>query len=81
MEKAKTPKCDQRAVNKYIKNNYDRISLTLYKGQKDVIQAHANAHGYKGINAVISRAIRAQIIQDGGDVAAWDALAPDRAED
>ena len=50
------PKANQRAVNKYVKNNYDRINVTMPKGRKDVIQAYAAAHG-ESVNGFINRAI------------------------
>ena len=33
-------KAQQRAVNKYMSENYDRINLTVPKGQKEIIKAH-----------------------------------------
>lgn len=66
--------------NEYIAQAYDRVNLTLYKGQKAWIAGQMLRPG-DSLNKYIQRAIRSQIIQDGGDVAAWDALAPDRAED
>ena len=38
-----TTKASQRAVNKYMKENYDRINLTMPKGNKEIVQAHAEA--------------------------------------
>ena len=49
-------KANQRAVNKYVKNNYDRINVTLPKGQREVIQSHAEKQG-ESVNAFICRAI------------------------
>ena len=49
-------KANQRAVNKYVKNNYDRINVTLPKGQREVIQSHAEKQG-ESVNAFIRRAI------------------------
>lgn len=49
-------KAQQRAVNKYMAANYDRINLTLPKGKKDVIKAHVAAHG-ESVNGFINRAI------------------------
>ena len=51
-----TTKAQQRAVNKYMKDNYDRVNLTLPKGQKDRIKAHAENRG-ESVNAFINRAI------------------------
>jgi len=53
---APTSKAQQKAVNKYMKNNYDRINLTVPKGKKESIQAHANEKG-ESVNAFIGRAI------------------------
>ena len=33
-------KAQQKAVNKYMKNNYDRINLVMPKGKKEVIHPH-----------------------------------------
>ena len=71
----------QAYANDYISNKYDRCNVTMPKGAKVLLQQHSKKHGDKSVTALIVRAIRTQIIQDGGDVAAWDALVPDRAED
>lgn len=49
-------KANQRAVNKYVKNNYDRINVTMPKGKKDIIQAHAETNG-QSVNSFINEAI------------------------
>lgn len=49
-------KAQQKAVNKYMRDNYDRVNLTLPKGRKDEIRAHAEAHN-ESVNAFINRAI------------------------
>ena len=49
-------KSQQKAVNKYMKKAYDRVNLTLPKGKKDVVSAHATEHG-ESLNGFISRAI------------------------
>ena len=49
-------KAQQRAVNKYVKNNYDEIKVRMPKGKKEVIQAHAAQQG-ESVNAYINRAI------------------------
>ena len=51
-----TSKAQQKAVNKYMRENYDRINLTVPKGKKDEIKAHAEAQG-ESTNAFINRAI------------------------
>lgn len=49
--------------NKYIAKTYDRINLTVMKGQKETIRAHAAARG-ESVNAFISRAIRETMERD-----------------
>ena len=49
-------KAQQKAVNKYMAANYDRINLTVPKGKKDTIQAHAEAQG-QSVNGFINAAI------------------------
>lgn len=61
------PKANQRAVNKYKKNNYDRIEITVPKGQRAVFQAHAEAHG-ESVNGFITRSIREALDRDTGTV-------------
>ncbi len=51
-----TSKAQQRATNKYISKSYDRINLTLPKGQKQIIEEYAERHGMS-INAFIRQAI------------------------
>jgi len=51
-----TTKASQRAVNKYMRENYDRINLTVEKGKKDAIKAHAESKG-ESVNGFINRAI------------------------
>lgn len=60
------PKANQRAVNKYVKNNYDRINVTMPKGKKNIIQAHANSAGLS-VNAYINRAINESIAKESSD--------------
>ena len=58
-----TTKAGQRAVNKYMKENYDRVNLTMPKGKKDVIQDHATQRG-ESVNAFINRAINETMERD-----------------
>lgn len=57
-------KAQQKAVNKYMAANYDRINLTVAKGRKDIIKAHADAHG-ESVNGFINRAIDEAMERDG----------------
>ena len=56
-------KAQQKAQNKWIAKAYDRINLTVPKGKKDTIQAHAEAQG-ESVNGFINRAIDHQISYD-----------------
>ena len=56
-------KAQQRAVNKYVANNYDRVLVTMPKGQKDLIKSHAEAHG-ESVNGFINRAIAEAMERD-----------------
>ena len=56
-------KAQQRAVNKYVKNNYDEIKLRMPKGKKEIIQAHAAQRG-ESVHAYINRAIDKAMSED-----------------
>lgn len=57
-------KANQRAVNKYMKNNYDRINVTMPKGKKNIIKAAAEKRG-ESVNAYINAAIDERLKADG----------------
>lgn len=61
--KTKVSKAQQRAVAKYMKNNYDEIKVRTDKGQKEIIQAHAAAMN-ESTNAFINRAINETMERD-----------------
>lgn len=60
-----TSKAAQRAVNKYMKENYDRVNLTMPKGKKDKIQEQADGQGMS-VNAYINAAIDEKMERDNG---------------
>lgn len=66
-------KASTRAQNKYIAKAYDRINLTVPKGRKDIIQAHAEAHS-ESVNGFINRAISEAMERDGGDSGASEGV-------
>ncbi len=57
-------KAQQRAVNKYMSENYDRVNLTVPKGKKDKIKAAAAAAG-ESVNAYINAAIDQRMEREG----------------
>ena len=56
-------KTSAKSKNEWIAKAYDRINLTVDKGQKDIIKAHAESRG-ESVNAFINRAIENQMKQD-----------------
>lgn len=58
-----TTKASQKAVNKYMKENYDRINLIMPKGKKDDVQAYAARAG-QSVNAYINTAIDEKMERD-----------------
>ena len=62
-EENKISKAQQKAVNKYVRNNYDRINVTFPKGQKEVITAAAEAAG-ESVNGYIKKAVEQRMQRD-----------------
>lgn len=69
-----TTKAGQKAVNKYVKNNYDRINFTISKGGKDILKEYADKHS-ESVNAYIKKAVinrikadMAEFGEDSGDI-------------
>lgn len=54
--------------NKFIAEKYDRINLTVPKGRKAEVQAHAEAHG-KSVNGFINEAIDEKMARDESQAA------------
>lgn len=50
--------------NDYIARAYDRINLTVEKGKKDAIKAHAESKG-ESVNGFINRAINETMEREG----------------
>lgn len=72
-----TSKAQQKAVQKYKKEKYDCVLLTMKpKGQLDAMKAHAASRG-ESVNAFINRAIREAMDRDTG---AGTAAEPERVE-
>ena len=58
-------KAQQRAVSKYMKENYDVYQIRMPKGKKEVIKAHAESRG-ESVNGFVNRAIEETMERDGG---------------
>lgn len=54
-----------RYNNNYIKQAYDRINLTVPKGQKEVIEAAAKRSGDRSVNGFINRLIADELTRLG----------------
>lgn len=59
-------KASSASKNKWMAKAYDRVNLTMPKGKKDTVQAHAAARG-ESVNGFINRAIDSQIERDGAE--------------
>ncbi len=68
-------KAQQKATNRYISKNYDRINLTMLKGERDKVKSHAEARG-ESVNGFINRAIKETMERDK----ATEATADDQEE-
>lgn len=50
--------------NEFISKAYDRINLTVPKGEKEKIKAHADKYDNKSVNGFIQRAIKETMQRD-----------------
>lgn len=57
-------KAQQRATQKYIKNNYDRLELRIPKGERESIKQHAEKMG-ESLNQFLIRAVQETMRRDG----------------
>lgn len=58
-------KAQQKAVSKYMKNNYDTTLIRFKKGAKPLIEAAAKAEN-ESINGYVKKAIKAKYEADTG---------------
>jgi len=56
-------KAQQRAVAKYMQNNYDELKVRISKGKKAELQAHAKSKG-ESLNGFVNRAIDGAMERD-----------------
>lgn len=57
-------KASAASKNAWNARNYDRVNLTLPKGKKDTVSAHAKSQG-ESVNSFINRAIDETMERDG----------------
>lgn len=57
MGEPKTTKAQQRATQKYVSANYDRVVLTMPKGYREQVRAAAQRQG-ESLNGFINRLLR-----------------------
>ena len=53
-------KATMRAVDKYVKNNYDSFLVRIPKGRKQSVEAFARERG-ESVNGVINRLLRVEM--------------------
>lgn len=55
-KKREYSQAQNKATQKYIKNNYDSVMIRMPKGKKEQIKAHAETKG-ESLNGFVNRAI------------------------
>ena len=56
-------KKQQASVSKYVRENYDRVELTIPKGKKADLQDHAAGRG-ESLNGFVNRAVDEAVERD-----------------
>ena len=62
-EENKISKAQQKAVQKYVKNNCDRVVVTFPKGRRDEIKSAAATAG-ESLNSYIKKAVDQRMERD-----------------
>ncbi len=62
---APASKAQQKAVAKYMKNNYDELKVRVPKGGKSTIKAAADQTTGGSINGYVNQAINERLEKDG----------------
>lgn len=58
-------KATMRAVDKYVKNNYDSFLVRVPKGRKQAVEVHAKQRG-ESVNGLVNALLRADMgLSDG----------------
>lgn len=53
-------KAGMKAVDKYVKENYDRLNIKIPKGRKSAVEAHAKSKG-ESVNGLVNALLRADM--------------------
>lgn len=48
----------QKYINEYMKEKYDRCIFNVPKGQKAIIEEHWRSQGYKSLNSYVNELIK-----------------------
>ena len=62
-DESKVSKAQQKAVTKYMKNNYDEIKVRVEKGKREIIKAAAEQAG-ESLNGYIKKAVDQRMERD-----------------
>ena len=62
-DESKVSKAQQKAVAKYMKNNYDEIKVRVEKGKREIIKAAAEQAG-ESLNGYIKKAVDRRMERD-----------------
>lgn len=62
-DESKVSKAQQKAVAKYMKNNYDEIKVRVEKGKREIIKTAATAAG-ESVNGYIKKAVDQRMERD-----------------
>lgn len=62
-DESKVSKAQQKAVAKYMKNNYDEIKVRVEKGKREIIKAAAEQAG-ESVNGYIKKAVDQRMERD-----------------
>ena len=62
-DESKVSKAQQKAVAKYMKNNYDEINVRVENGKREIIKAAAEQAG-ESLNGYIKKAVDQRMERD-----------------
>lgn len=62
-DESKVSKAQQKAVAKYMKNNYDEIKVRVEKGKREIIKTAAEQAG-ESLNGYIKKAVDQRMERD-----------------